>query len=59
MYVLKTECYLTLGTRCSRSPGRETEHIPATAWPTARALAADVLLEVWEDGGVLVSRLRR
>jgi hypothetical protein len=50
MYVLKTECHFTF------DPARQNifQRLPGLH----RALAADLLLEVWEEGGTLVSPLR-
>ena len=58
MYVLKTACYFTLG---AAGPGHvdERQNIFRRSPGPHRALAADLLLGVWEEGGVLVSRLRR
>ena len=51
MYVLKTECHFTF------DPARQNifRRLPGLR----RALAADPLLEAWEEGGTLGSPLRR
>ena len=58
MYVLKTECYFTLA---PAGPGHvdERRNIFRRSPGLHRALAADLPLEVWEEAGVLVLRLRR
>jgi hypothetical protein len=58
MYVPETECYFTLG---PAGPGHvdEGQNILRRSPGLHRALAADLLLELWEEGSALVSRLRR
>jgi hypothetical protein len=57
MYVLKTECHFTFD---PAGPGHVDgrQNIFRRSPGLHRALVADLLLEVWEEGSVLASRLR-
>jgi len=58
MYVLQTECYFTVG---PAGPGHvdERQNIFRRSPGLHRAPAADLLLELWEECGALISPLRR